>query len=96
MEQRDSQGASWGQRRRLSANAIFFLFVWAVTVGPLMVGAVPLTGAWSLWASSANGVPYGAFPTLAYAPETQTLFYSTRYTPSPTDTLGSVWSCRLE
>ncbi len=52
-------------------------------------------GSWTLWASPANGVPAGFFPTLAYAPQTDTLYYSTRFPPSQSDTLGSVWSSKL-
>ena len=83
--------STWLPRRRwiMPASAI------VLTHGAPAVASPPLTGSWSLWASAANGVPYGVFPTLAYSPETRTLYYSTRYTPSPSDTLGTVWSCKL-
>ena len=46
-------------------------------------GQPAATRSWTLWASPANGVPFGVFPTLAYAPETHTLYYSTRLHPFP-------------
>jgi hypothetical protein len=88
------EGARMLRRGRLrwqSALAGCGLFLAHATIAT----AASTTGSWTLWASPANGVPFEFFPTLAYSPQTNTLFYSGRFTPKSGDTLGSVWSSPL-